>query len=214
MTQIENDPMYDALQTLIVQERLKGENMSFDDIPLKVDGDNDVDPINRITWRDDGFSVEQSEWGGRMCKDVEQVRKYTTDEATAAALPQYFVQIAQLDDKTSDQAKHVARMNQEYIHLVRRLTGRDSSRAVCRMQEYSARHYVKGTTDPEWRDLPRYEVDPAPRGSRAGAYISNHRICTHEAWELDDKWTADQMGEWARNWVDAFQNGTLGQEVI
>ena len=214
MTQIENDPMYTALQALIVARRLTGDNMKFDDIPLSVDGENDVDPDNRIVWRDDGFSVQQSEWGGRMSRAVEEVRKNTKDELAAKALPQYFAQIPLLDDNTSDQAKHVARMNQQYIHVVRRLTGRRSSRAVARMQEYSPAHYVKGTTDPEWRDLPRYEVDPAPRGSRSGAYIANHRICVGEAWQLEDVWTNEQLSEWAANWVKSYADGTLGPEVL
>jgi len=195
---ISNDPIFLAIRQLIdlgwltdvTTAKYKGERI----VP---EGEDNVDPVSKITWAADGFSDQRSAVNGRMCKQVEDFRatllKGNEQQQKAGRdMPQWFCRIEDLNTDTPAKAVFQVRENVGAI-FVQRVWGGFGPRNVEPMREYGPAFYVKGTTEPEWRyGIPSWELDRVPRGPKTLGFIANHRACTGGPWDADD------LFEWAQ----------------
>lgn len=191
-------PIYTAIRLLIDDGRLTGVTpaLAFEGVPFMAADDDRIDEPGGVEYDADGFSIQRSEWGGRMCRDVEAVREKLLaggehEQIAAAKLPQWFCRVADLDENTDPRADYTVRRNNDVKWMEVAFGGGDPRRIEL-MREYSAEYRRVGTHEPVWgfQSGPGLEyVRPYP-----GAYIGNHRICVAR---LGDAWTAAELGAWA-----------------
>lgn len=158
-------------------------------------GDDAIDPIDAIAWADDGYSVERSEFNGRMCRRVEELRAKLLEgdeqqREAAAKLPQWFCRIADVTGETSPFAAY--QVNENYnAAIIRNLLSGRGKRHVEPMREYEPRFYVKGSKEPIWGYLPPWPFEHNLHGPNPLDWIPNHRVCT------GSEWSSDELAEWA-----------------
>jgi hypothetical protein len=214
MSLASSNPLFLALRQLYDAGRLTGvtPDLAIDGHRLLAAEDFNIDPLDEISWREDGFSAQQSEWGGRMSRAVEAHRAAllangsSEDDAAARELPQWFVAV---DDTMDERAEYMARENHQYVYMIRAFAGFRPQRYVATMQEYSPRFLNKQTGEPDYSyTTPMNQRTHNPGGANPGAPIPNHRILVGEGW------TNELLGQWATDWTTRVTRGEVIPESI